>query len=82
LLVDSLEILEDLVDRAFGPVEAFCRIRNLDDLFSRLGVRIEEPLEETTIEDPVARRLFLPMTDLYLSSRKSGCILVSFPLPH
>ena len=52
--MESLEIFTDLVDRAFGRVEVFCQIRNFDDLFSRLVVRIEELLEETTIDDPVA----------------------------
>ena len=80
--MDSLEIFKDLVDRAFGRVEVFCQIRNFDDLFSRLGVRIEEPFEETTIEDPVTKHLFLPMANLYPLLQKLGCILIGFPLPY
>ena len=60
--MDSLEIFEDLIDRTFGHVQVFCRIRALDDLLAHLGIQSEEPLEEVTVEEP-GRETFFPPYD-------------------
>jgi hypothetical protein len=62
VLMDSLEIFKDLVDRAFGQVHVFCWICALDDLLAHLGIQSEEPLEEVAVEEP-GRGTFLPPCD-------------------
>ena len=57
--MDSLEILKDLVDRAFGQAQFFCWICTLGDLFARLGVQCEEPFEEIAVEESSCET-FLP----------------------
>ena len=60
--MDSLEIFKDLVDRTFGQVHVFRGICALDDPLAHLGIQIEEPLEEITIEEP-GRGTVLPPYD-------------------
>lgn len=62
VLMDSLEIFKDLVDRAFGQVHVFCRICALDDPLAHHGIQSEEPFEEITVEEP-GRGTVLPSYD-------------------
>lgn len=68
VLMDSLEILKDLVDRTFGHVQVFCRICAFDDPLTRFGIQGEEPLEEIAVEEP-GRGAFLPSYDRSVPGR-------------